>query len=48
MAHENDHLHGHLYVEKVEGELQDVNYEALDEDEYEDDDDYDDTYEEEK
>ena len=27
MCHEFDHLDGHLYVEKVEGELQDVSYE---------------------
>ena len=27
MCHEFDHLDGHLYVEKVEGELQDVTYE---------------------
>ena len=27
MCHEFDHLDGHLYVEKVEGELQDVVYE---------------------
>ena len=26
-CHEIDHLDGHLYVEKVEGELQDVSYE---------------------
>ena len=26
ICHELDHLDGHLYVEKVEGELQDVNY----------------------
>ena len=26
-CHEIDHLHGHLYVEKVEGELKDVVYE---------------------
>ncbi|MDD6282893.1 MAG: peptide deformylase [Oribacterium sp.] len=31
MAHENDHLHGIMYVSKVEGELEDVEYEALDE-----------------
>ena len=27
ICHEIDHLDGHLYVEKVEGELQDVKYE---------------------
>lgn len=27
ICHECDHLDGHLYVEKVEGELKDVNYE---------------------
>ena len=27
MCHEFDHLDGHLYVEKVEGELQEVSYE---------------------
>lgn len=31
MAHENDHLSGILYTSKVEGELEDVNYESLDE-----------------
>lgn len=36
MAHENDHLHGILYTTKVEGELNDVNYEPLEEEEYED------------
>ena len=36
MAHENDHLHGILYTSKVEGELEDVNYESLDEEEFED------------
>ena len=30
ICHELDHLEGHLYVEKVEGELQDVTYEQLD------------------
>ena len=29
-CHEIDHLDGHLYVEKVEGELQDVTYEEED------------------
>ena len=28
ICHELDHLEGHLYVEKVEGGLHDVNYEA--------------------
>ena len=27
ICHELDHLDGHLYVEKVEGELHDTNYE---------------------
>ena len=36
MAHENDHLNGILYTTKVEGELNDVNYEALEEEDYED------------
>lgn len=36
MAHENDHLHGILYTSKVEGELEDVEYESLDEEEFED------------
>ena len=27
ILHENDHLDGHLYTEKVEGKLHDVNYE---------------------
>ncbi len=31
ICHELDHLDGHLYVEKVEGKLQIVNYEALEE-----------------
>jgi len=31
--HENDHLQGILYTEKVEGELEDVVYEELDEEE---------------
>ena len=30
ICHELDHLDGHLYVEKVEGELYDVNYEEED------------------
>ena len=30
-SHENDHLNGVLYTEKVEGELEDVVYEELDE-----------------
>ena len=34
MAHENDHLHGILYTEKVEGELEDVTYENLEEYDY--------------
>ena len=32
-AAENDHLQGILYTEKVEGELEDVVYEELDEEE---------------
>ena len=32
-CHEIDHLDGHLYVEKVEGELHDVTYEEEDEEE---------------
>ena len=31
ICHELDHLDGHLYVEKVEGELQDVTYDDDDE-----------------
>lgn len=31
ICHELDHLEGHLYVEKVEGELQIVNYDAVEE-----------------
>ena len=31
LCHEIDHLEGHLYVEKVEGELYDVNYEEEEE-----------------
>lgn len=33
MCHEFDHLDGHLYVEKVEGELRDNTYEEEEEDE---------------
>ncbi len=33
ICHELDHLDGHLYVEKVEGELQDVMHDEEDEDE---------------
>lgn len=32
-CHEIDHLDGHLYVEKVEGELHDVNYDDVEEEE---------------
>ena len=32
-SHENDHLQGILYTEKVEGELEDVVYEELEEEE---------------
>ncbi len=32
-CHELDHLDGHLYVEKVEGELHDVTYEEAEEEE---------------
>ena len=32
-SHENDHLQGILYTEKVEGELEDVGYEELEEEE---------------
>ena len=35
MCHEFDHLDGHLYVEKVEGELRDVTYADADEEEEE-------------
>lgn len=35
ICHELDHLDGHLYVEKVEGELQDVNYDEEDDEEEE-------------
>ena len=31
ICHELDHLDGHIYVEKVEGELYDVNYEEEEE-----------------
>ena len=33
ICHELDHLDGHLYVEKVEGELQNVTYDDEKEDE---------------
>ena len=33
ICHELDHLDGHLYVEKVEGPLQDVNYDDEEEEE---------------
>lgn len=33
ICHELDHLDGHLYVEKVEGPLQEVSYDAEEEDE---------------
>lgn len=36
ICHELDHLDGHLYVEKVEGELCDMSYDDEDEDEDED------------
>ena len=32
ICHELDHLDGHLYVEKVEGELMDVTYDEDEED----------------
>lgn len=32
-CHELDHLDGHLYIEKVEGELHDVTYEVAEEEE---------------
>lgn len=35
ICHELDHLDGHLYIEKVEGELQDVNYDEEDDEEEE-------------
>ena len=31
ICHECDHLDGHLYVEKVEGELKEVNYDEEEE-----------------
>ena len=31
ICHELDHLDGHMYVEKVEGELMDVNYDEEEE-----------------
>lgn len=31
LCHEIEHLHGHMYVEKVEGEIRDVEYDELDE-----------------
>ena len=31
LCHEIDHLEGHLYVEKVEGPLQDVSYDEEEE-----------------
>lgn len=33
ICHELDHLDGHLYVEKVEGELQNVTYDDIEEEE---------------
>ncbi|MBQ4537190.1 MAG: peptide deformylase [Lachnospiraceae bacterium] len=36
ICHELDHLDGHLYVEKVEGPLQDVTYDDLDDDDWDD------------
>lgn len=33
ICHELDHLDGHLYVEKVEGDLMEARYEEMDEDE---------------
>lgn len=35
ICHELDHLDGHLYVEKVEGELMDINYDDEEEEEME-------------
>ena len=35
ICHELDHLDGHMYVEKVEGEIHDVHYEPEEEDEQE-------------
>ncbi len=37
ICHELDHLDGHMYVEKVEGEIHDVVYEEAEEDEESDD-----------
>ena len=37
MAHENDHLHGVLYTTKVEGELEDVTYENLEDYDFDED-----------
>ena len=34
ICHELDHLDGHLYVEKVEGELQFVNYDDVEEEDF--------------
>ena len=31
LCHEIEHLHGHMYVEKVEGQIRDVKYDELDE-----------------
>jgi peptide deformylase len=36
ICHELDHLDGHMYVEKVEGELHDVTYADPDDDEFDD------------
>lgn len=33
ICHETDHLDGHMYVEKVEGDIHDMNYEELPEEE---------------
>ena len=35
ICHETDHLDGHMYVEKVEGEIHDVHYEEAEENEEE-------------
>lgn len=35
ICHETDHLDGHMYVEKVEGEVHDVNYDVEDDPEQE-------------
>ena len=35
ICHETDHLDGHLYTEFVEGEIHDVNYDNVEEDEEE-------------